>query len=577
MIMETFGKKMLVSLLLTVALLLPAGVMAENEDNFEQTIDKWVQVFQPSALSREEQVAELGWFRKVSKPFRGMNIRSVAETFAPHFWERDVLAKAFLEITGIHVDHKTIHEGDVIRRITEQMMTGRVLYHAYVNDADLVGTHLRLNRVVDLGEYMSGEGKPYTNPRLDLEDFLNLEVGQDYDGNQLQIPDQQFPNMYWFRYDWFTDSKTKEDFKAKYGYELGVPVNWAAYEDIAEFFTGRRMKNPDGSEITAYGHLDYGIAAPDLGWRFTDSWLSIAGMGDKGLPNGLPVDEWGIRVENKIPVGSMVRRGGALDGPAAVYALTKYLEWLNKYSPPESKKWTTYETDPKAAEGDIAQMIFMYAVFLADERFHKPGSPVVGRDGKPVWRVAPTPHGRYWDEGMKVGYQDAGSWTIPWNVRGKYRAAAWLWAQFCISKTVCVKKFLASGTPVRKSTVSHPHVLDNAFRWGGLVEFYNSPEREKWTDTGPNVPHYPALSGIWWSTIARAVKGELNPQETMTALAEAQDEVMAKLKLERYAPKLNPLRSRAYWLNRPGAPKPKRKPQKPQTVSYDALIKQWKN
>ncbi len=30
--------------------------------------------------------------------------------------------------------------------------------------------------------------------------------------------------------------------------------------------------------------------------------MSIAGVGDLGLPNGYPVDEWGIRVNGKIPV-----------------------------------------------------------------------------------------------------------------------------------------------------------------------------------------------------------------------------------------------------------------------------------
>lgn len=574
--MMILSKHVIRTLIMAVIVLQCFDVAATNANTIEKIIGKWVHVFQPSTSSTEERITELKWFHQVSEPLRGLSIRSAAEIIATHYWERDVLANAFYEITGIHVEHDIIHEGDVVRRITEQMLTGRTLYHAYVNDADMIGTHLRLNRVVDLGAYMSHEGKPYTNPRLDLADFLNLEFGQDYEGRQLQIPDQQFPSLYWFRYDWFADPETKMAFKAAYGYELGVPVNWAAYEDIAEFFSGRRMKNPDGSVVNAYGHLDYGRPSPDLGWRFTDAWLSIAGVGDKGLPNGLPVDEWGIRVEKGIPVGSMVQRGGALDGPAAVYALAKYLEWLNRFAPPESKQWGSYDGQPQAARGDIAQMIFMYVYVLSDKAFHRPGSPVVDKDGKPVWRVAPTPHGQYWDEGMKVGYQDAGSWTIPWNVRGKYRAAAWLWAQFCLSKTVSVKKFLAGGTPVRKSTVSHPYILKNACRWGGLVEFYNSPERKKWTDTGPNVPHYPALSGIWWTYIARAVKGELTPQQAMTGLARAQDEAMANLKLENHTPKLNPLKSREYWLNRPGAPKPARKPQKPATISYDKLITQWK-
>ena len=55
------------------------------------------------------------------------------------------------------------------------------------------------------------------------------------------------------------------------------------------------MKEVDG--VAIYGHMDYGKRAPDLGWRMTDAWLSMAGTGSKGEPNGVPIDEWGIRME----------------------------------------------------------------------------------------------------------------------------------------------------------------------------------------------------------------------------------------------------------------------------------------
>lgn len=549
--------------------------VALAQDGCETAIAKWIDVFQPSVLSREEQRKELRWFCETAQPFRGKKIRSVAEDIPTHFWERDVLAKAFEEISGIHVDHSVIPEGEIVRKIAEQMSTGRVLYDIYVNDADFIGTHFRLDRVVNLTEYVANEGKPYTNPDLDLPDFLNLEFGQDDAGNQLQLPDQQFANLYWFRYDWFTDKATKQAFRQKYGYELGVPINWTAYEDIAEFFTGRRMKNSDGSEVTAYGHMDYGKPSPSLGWRFTDAWLAMAGVGDKGLPNGRPVDEWGIRVEQHIPVGSTVERGGELDGPAAVYALTKYLDWLNRYAPPEAKEWEWSVAGPKAARGDIAQHIFQYINWLSVDSFHRP--PMVDGTGTPVWRVAPTPHGDYWQEGMKVGYQDAGSWTIPWNVRRSHRAMAWLWAQFCVSKTVDLKKFITGATMIRKSTAFHPYLTEHAAEWGGLIEFYRSPDEKLWTGTGLNVPHYPALSGIWWSTIAQAVTGKLTPQETMTTLAQKQDELMAKLKLERYAPQLSEPQSREYWFDQPGAPKPEITQKQPAvTIPYDELVGRWK-
>ncbi len=150
------------------------------------------------------------------------------------------------------------------------------------------------------------------------------------DGKLYQLPDQQFANLYWFRYDWFNDEKNKADFKAKYGYDLGVPVNWSAYEDIAEFFTGREI---DGKKVyRPHGLRQEGpVARLALHRR-----LAVDGRQRRqGHPERqLPVDEWGIKVdENSRPVGSCVARGGDTNGPASVYAIEKYLEWLTKLRP----------------------------------------------------------------------------------------------------------------------------------------------------------------------------------------------------------------------------------------------------
>src|SRR6056297_2136592 len=350
---EKMSKKIILSLFVVSFLFLSFfGTQAFAAD---EAIEKWADYFDPSVLSREERIAELEWFKEAAEEFKGMGLKSTAEGITTHKFASQVLADAFTEITGIEVVHDIIGEGEIVDRVQRQIQTGTKLYDIYVNDADLIGTHLRLNSALNLTDFMAGAGKDVTNPNLDLDDFLNLEFGQDYEGNQLQLPDQQFANLYWFRYDWFNDPKFEQEFYDEYGYELGVPLNWAAYEDIAEFFTGKEI---DGQ--TVYGHMDYGKKSPSLGWRFTDAWLSIAGVGDKGLPNGYPVDEWGIRVDGKIPVGSTVKRGGALNSPAAVYALDKYLTWLNKYAPPKAKEWTWSEAGSKASEGNVAQRVFQY-------------------------------------------------------------------------------------------------------------------------------------------------------------------------------------------------------------------------
>ena len=385
---------------------------------------RWIETeFQPSTLSVAQQTAELAWFTRAAEPLRGMEISVVSETLITHAYESETLTRAFEEITGIRVTHDLIQEGDVIEKLQTQMLSGQNVYDAYVNDSDLIGTHARYGYVVPLSDFMSGEGADVTLPTLDVDDFIGRSFTTGPDDKLYQLPDQQFANLYWFRYDWFQREDLRTSFRERYGYELGVPVNWSAYEDIAEFFSVH-VQNLDGARV--YGHMDYGKKDPSLGWRFTDAWLSMAGAGDAGIPNGVPVDEWGIRVDGCRPVGSSVSRGGAVNGPAAVYALTKYMDWLQRFAPPEASGMTFSEAGPVPAQGHIAQQIFWYTTFTAN--MVEPGLAVVNDDGTPKWRMAPSPHGPYWSEGMKLGYQDAGSWTLLKSTPLERRRQKLLWA-----------------------------------------------------------------------------------------------------------------------------------------------------
>jgi len=562
-------KVFLWSLVFSIGLMLAAGSCLAD------AIDNWIEQFSPSVLSKEDMRKELEWFAKAAEPYKGMAIKTCAENIQTHTYESEVLAKAFTELTGINVNHDIIGEGDVVERLQTQMATNKIIYHAYVNDGDMKGTHLRKKSAVVLSDYMKNEGKNITSPYLDYPgDFLNPEFGYDYEGNTIQIPDQQFPILYWFRYDLFTDPKYMKMFKEKYGYELGVPVTWAAYEDIAEFWT-KHVKQIDGKPI--WGHLDYGKKGPWLGWRFSDAWFSLAGMGSKGLPNGLPVDEWGIRVENGIPVGATMARGGQLDSPAAIYGLTFFLDMLKKYAPPYAMGLQWSEVGPIPGKGEIAQTIYYCGTFSSFPDYSTPNSPVTDEKGLPKWRMAPQPYGKYWEPGMKVGYQDAGSWTIPTNVTGKERDAAWLFAQFAISKTVSLKKFLVGRTPNRKSVVFHPMWNAETMKpYGGLIEFFRSNERKLFTDTGLNVPDYPLLQEQWWQYISMAATGEKTPAEAMKALAEKEDQLMSRLRLPYLSPKIGEPKDEKYWMGQPGGLKPEIKDRgKAITINYDEMLKRW--
>jgi glycerol transport system substrate-binding protein len=567
-------RTLLVSLLVTFAAV-PA--LAD-----EAAARRWIdQEFQPASLTKDQQLAELKWFINAAAQLKAQGIGEisvVSETITTHEYEAKTLARAFSEITGIKVKHDLIQEGDVVEKLQTSMQSGKSIYDGWITDSDLIGTHYRYGAVLPLSDFMAGAGKAYTNPGLDLKDFIGAKFVTAPDGKLYQLPDQQFANLYWFRADWFARKDLQEQFKKKYGYDLGVPVNWSAYEDIAAFFSND-VKQLDGKRV--YGHMDYGKKDPSLGWRFTDAWLSMAGSADKGIPNGMPVDEWGIRVaaDKCTPVGASVARGGAANSPAAVFALTKYIDWMKKYAPPQAMGMTFSESGPVPAQGEIAQQIFWYTAFTAD--MTKPKLPVVNADGTPKWRMAPSPHGPYWKDGMQNGYQDVGSWAFLRGHDAKRISAAWLYAQFVTSKSVSLKKSIVGLTFIRDSDIRHDYFTKNAAKYGGLIEFYRSPARIAWTPTGTNVPDYPKLAQLWWQNVATAVTGEKTPQAAMDDLADQMDRILARLEragMKNCPPKLNAKKEPSAWLSANAAPWAKLANEKPkgETIAYEKLLQAWK-
>jgi glycerol transport system substrate-binding protein len=142
--------------LVAVVAVAPAQLAMAGMDEAKQWIDK---EFQPSALTKAEQLKEMEWFINAAKPFKGLEINVLSETIPTHEYEAKTLTKAFFEITGIKVNHQLLGEGEVVQAVQTQMQTNRNLYDAYINDSDLIGTHSRLQSAVNLTDWMNGEGK----------------------------------------------------------------------------------------------------------------------------------------------------------------------------------------------------------------------------------------------------------------------------------------------------------------------------------------------------------------------------------------------------------------------------------
>jgi glycerol transport system substrate-binding protein len=179
-----------------------------------------------------------------------------------------------------------------------------------------------------------------------------------------------------------------------------VPLNWSAYEDIADFFTND-VKEIDGSASTATWTT--ARRTPSLGWRFTDAWLSMAGTGD-GHPNGMPVDEWGIRMEGCTPVGSSRLARRCDQQPGRRLRADQVRRLAARLRAAGGAGHDLHGGRPGARAGHIAQQIFWYTAFTAD--MVKPGLPVMNERRHAQVAHGALAHGPYWEEGMKHGYQD---------------------------------------------------------------------------------------------------------------------------------------------------------------------------
>src|SRR5260221_7921601 len=85
---------------MTVLMAASAAIMAPARAD-DAVNQRWIDSeFQPSTLSKADQMKELQWFAKAAEPFKGMDINIVSETITTHEYESKTLAKAFTEITG---------------------------------------------------------------------------------------------------------------------------------------------------------------------------------------------------------------------------------------------------------------------------------------------------------------------------------------------------------------------------------------------------------------------------------------------------------------------------------------------
>ena len=274
------------------------------------------------------------------------------------------LSKDFTKETGIQVIVDAIPWPQFETKVFTAFAAKTDTYDIVIGDSQWLGRGATLGNYVELTDWMKANGIDATISPLALKYYGEYPKGS---GKYYAVPAEADANGFAYRKDLFEDPKEKESFKAKYGYELGVPETYSKLRDIAEFFT-RPQADPPLYGAALFLGKDYDsitMGFQPIMWSFGGSYG----------------DEKTHKVE------------GILNSDAGVKALEFYVD-LAKFTPPGSENYYWSESLTAFQQGRVAIAMDFFAFFpglIAKEKnpyadstgfFAAPGEP--GPDGKLV-------------------------------------------------------------------------------------------------------------------------------------------------------------------------------------------------
>jgi multiple sugar transport system substrate-binding protein len=322
--------------------------------------------------------------------------------------------------TGVTVTVETTPWSDFQTKTFAELNAQGDAYDMVVGDSQWLGQASTAGHYVDLSDFVRQNGVDQSFVPATLQ-YYSL-----YDGKYWSIPAEGDANGWAYRKDWFEDPTEMANFKAKYGYDLGVPTNYKELIDIAEFFT-RPEENRYGVALytqTAYDAMAMGVEQTIFTWG-----------GELGNYETGQVD-------------------GILNSPQNVEALEAYRK-LYTFTPPNWSQAFFVENNQAFTEGLVAMVMNYFAFFpaLANEATN-PHAASTGYFANP-----PGPNG---DQHAALGGQGISVITYSQNQEEAFKFLEWFiredvqqkWAQLggytCHAAVLNSEEFL-NATPYNRA------------------------------------------------------------------------------------------------------------------------------
>ena len=199
------------------------------------------------------------------------------------------------KLTGIKVKVIEVPTADMFTKILQEHRAGTGAYDALNVVPTWMADLVRTGALENLDPYVDKYG---------FRDELQ-KIAPTYRDNQMTVdgkiygfPDDGDLFILYYRKDLFEDAKNREEFKAKYGYDLAAPATWKQYAEIGQFFTDKLAPTTYGAgqfRQPAYSQLLFQERFRVEGGKFFDPETMKATINNE---TGVKVFD-GMRADNK--------------------------------------------------------------------------------------------------------------------------------------------------------------------------------------------------------------------------------------------------------------------------------------
>lgn len=370
------------------------------------------------------------WLKKASEPYKGVTIRLIGEALPP-LESLNQLKEKFTALTGIKVEIEQAAMEEVREKTVADFVAKTGIYDCFMAHSETTAINAENSWVQPLEKFV--QNKNITEPGFYLgsdisnQDWLNGCFA--YKGTLYGLPFSVHTLIYDWRVDLFEHPKERENFKAKYGYELPLPaITMDQLRDCSEFFT-RKKGEKLGDEI-----LDHDVFGMTLcGKRHISTVYNFKNV--LSAFNGRIIDS-----PTGYDYGPVV-----INSEEGVKALTYYKDLFDNFCPSGSAMYT-WDEQLAAIQSGLA----VQALLWADAAFAISEDP---SQSKVIGKIAYS--------GMPIAARKStnlNGWAMCIPTSSKNPEAAWLFIQWSQRKEVQAELMAHGSFSLSDSAYQEPKV-----------------------------------------------------------------------------------------------------------------------